>query len=53
MDNRPSPAKISCPKVSDSFARTRLFKLLDSARRKPLVWVMGPPGCATDGIFPC
>ena len=44
MDNRPSPAKISRPKASDSFARTRLFKLLDSARRKPLIWVMGPPG---------
>ncbi len=44
MDNRPSPAKISRPKTSDSFARTRLFKLLDSARRKPLTWVMGPPG---------
>ena len=44
MDNRPSPAKISRPKTSDSFARTRLFKLLDGARRKPLIWVMGPPG---------
>lgn len=44
MDNRPSPAKISRPKAGDSFARTRLFRLLDSARRKPLVWIMGPPG---------
>jgi LuxR family transcriptional regulator, maltose regulon positive regulatory protein len=44
MDNRPSPAKISRPKASDTFSRTRLFKLLDRARRKPLIWVMGPPG---------
>ena len=44
MDNRPSPAKISRPKTSDTFARTRLFRLLDSFRRKPLIWVMGPPG---------
>jgi LuxR family transcriptional regulator, maltose regulon positive regulatory protein len=44
MDNRPSPAKISRPKTSDTFSRTRLYKLLDRARRKPLIWVMGPPG---------
>jgi len=44
MDSRPSPAKISRPKASDSFARPRLFKLLDRARHKPLIWVMGPPG---------
>ena len=44
MDSRPSPAKISRPKTSDTFARTRLFKLLDHARRKPLIWIMGPPG---------
>ena len=44
MDNRPSPAKISRPKTSDTVARTRLFKLMDRARRKPLIWIMGPPG---------
>jgi ATP/maltotriose-dependent transcriptional regulator MalT/DNA-binding SARP family transcriptional activator len=44
MDNRPSPAKISRPKTSNTYARTRLFKLLDGARRKPLIWIMGPPG---------
>lgn len=44
MDNRPSPAKISRPKARDTFARKRLFKLLDQVRRKPLIWIMGPPG---------
>jgi LuxR family transcriptional regulator, maltose regulon positive regulatory protein len=44
MDHRPSPAKISRPKASDTFSRTRLFKILDRARHKPLIWVMGPPG---------
>lgn len=44
MDSRPSPAKISRLKASDNFARPRLFRLLDRARRKPLIWVMGPPG---------
>jgi ATP/maltotriose-dependent transcriptional regulator MalT/DNA-binding SARP family transcriptional activator len=44
MDNRLSPAKISRPKASDTVARRRLFKLLDRARRKPLLWIMGPPG---------
>ena len=44
MDHRPVPAKITRPTPGETFPRTRLFKLLDRARRRPLVWVMGPPG---------
>jgi ATP/maltotriose-dependent transcriptional regulator MalT/DNA-binding SARP family transcriptional activator len=44
MDHRPVPAKITRPAPGETFPRTRLFKQLDRARRRPLVWVMGPPG---------
>lgn len=40
----PVPAKITCPGSSDLYLRHRLFKMLDKARKKPLVWVAGPAG---------
>jgi ATP/maltotriose-dependent transcriptional regulator MalT/DNA-binding SARP family transcriptional activator len=39
-----SLAKISRPKLSEVFARPRLFRLLDSTRKRKLCWVAGPPG---------
>jgi len=44
MDNRPVPAKVARPQAADSTPRPRLFKWLDHARRRPVIWVMGPPG---------
>jgi len=44
MDHRTIPAKITRPTPGDSFPRTRLFKQLDRSRRRPVVWLMGPPG---------
>ena len=44
MENRPVPAKVTRPQLGDSFPRSRLFKWLDHARRRPLIWIMGPPG---------
>lgn len=37
-------SKISPPKLAAVFPRTRLFRLLDQSRKKPVVWVSGPPG---------
>lgn len=39
-----SIAKITRPAVSDVLHRKRLFHLLDNARKRPVVWIMGPPG---------
>lgn len=41
---RHSIAKITRPAVSDVLHRKRLFHLLDNARKRPVVWIMGPPG---------
>ena len=40
----PSLAKISRPSSSGVFPRHRLFRLLDSSRSKPIIWITGPPG---------
>ena len=37
-------AKLSRPRQSGVFPRERLFKLLDDARQRPLVWISAPPG---------
>lgn len=39
-----SLAKITRPVPGEVFERNRLFRLLDSKRRRPIVWVSGPPG---------
>ena len=38
------PAKVVRPPCSGALPRGRLFRLLDRARRRPVVWVAGPPG---------
>lgn len=43
-DNHVAPAKITRPRLSDITPRPRLFQRLDRARRRPLIWLMGPPG---------
>jgi len=37
-------AKISRPLLPGSYPRKRLFRVLDRARRKPILWISGPPG---------
>jgi ATP/maltotriose-dependent transcriptional regulator MalT/DNA-binding SARP family transcriptional activator len=37
-------AKLSRPRLYDALPRNRLFRLLDEARRHPLIWVAAPPG---------
>lgn len=39
-----TPAKITSPKPQGVLARPRLFKLLDGARSRPLIWITAPPG---------
>jgi len=44
MDKRPAPAKVTRPLPAASFPRPRLYKELDRAWRRPLVWISGSPG---------
>ncbi len=43
---RPSPklAKLTRPQASKAVLRNRLFKSLDEAEERPIVWIHGPPG---------
>jgi len=38
-------AKVTRPILTGVFQRIRLFDLLDSLRKRPVVWVTGPAGC--------
>jgi len=45
MRQKPPPiAKINRPVLAGHFPRKRLFRLLDECRKRPVVWVSGPPG---------
>ena len=41
---RAAISKITKPRVSKVYPRKRLFRLLDRARNKPVVWINGPAG---------
>ena len=43
-NKRISISKITKPKISRVYLRQRLFRLLDHAREKPVVWINGPAG---------
>lgn len=40
----PPPAKVTVPSLPRILRRTRVFTELDEHLRRPLVWVVGPPG---------
>jgi LuxR family transcriptional regulator, maltose regulon positive regulatory protein len=44
--HKPSPklAKLTRPQASNAVLRHRLFKRLDDAQERPVVWIHGPPG---------
>ena len=44
VTREPQPAKLSRPGLFGVVARERLFARLDEARRRPVVWITGPPG---------
>ncbi len=50
MDNRSSPAKITRPRTGEVVPRHRLFRILDRARAKPFLWIMGPPGAGKTAL---
>lgn len=43
-------AKLTRPKLHNVLARERLFALLDAARERALVWVVGPPGAGKTAL---
>ncbi len=38
-------AKITRPLLTEVFPRKRLFEALDRSRKRPVIWIAGPPGC--------
>lgn len=40
----PQLAKLTRPRLHGAVTRERLFRTLDDKRRRPVVWVSGPPG---------
>ena len=43
-------AKITCPASTGYFPRHRLYRLLDKARKAPVLWITGPPGCGKTAL---
>jgi LuxR family maltose regulon positive regulatory protein len=43
-------AKITRPSSKRIFPRKRLFRLVDSGRDRPILWVFGPPGCGKTAL---
>lgn len=43
-EKRVFPAKVTPPEITGYFPRKRLFRLLDDARKRPVVWISAPPG---------
>jgi len=41
---RTVPAKVTQPEIKKYFPRKRLFRLLDAARKRPVIWISAPPG---------
>jgi len=50
MASNPPIAKVTCPASTGYFPRHRLYRLLDKARRTPLLWITGPPGCGKTAL---
>ena len=42
--------KITRPDAHGLFLRKRLFRTLDAERRRPVIWVSGPPGCGKTAL---
>jgi ATP/maltotriose-dependent transcriptional regulator MalT len=44
------PAKISVPRLAETYARSRVFRAIDAARRKRVVWIAGPAGAGKTSV---
>jgi LuxR family transcriptional regulator, maltose regulon positive regulatory protein len=51
MASFPPIAKVSRPIPSGFYPRRRLYRLLDKARKVPLLWITGPPGCGKTSLI--
>ncbi len=43
-DNSVSIAKITRPVLTGNYPRKRLFRLIDKAKKRQILWISGPPG---------
>ena len=50
MRTTPPIAKVTCPTSTGYFQRHRLYRLLDKARKAPVLWITGPPGCGKTAL---
>jgi len=50
MASAPPIAKVTCPSSTGCFPRHRLYRLLDKARKAPVLWITGPPGCGKTAL---
>ncbi len=50
MRTDPPIAKVTCPASTGYFPRRRLYRLLDKARKTPVLWITGPPGCGKTAL---
>jgi LuxR family transcriptional regulator, maltose regulon positive regulatory protein len=44
------PAKISSPRLTEIYRRTRLFRALDETRRKRAIWITAPAGAGKTSV---
>jgi DNA-binding SARP family transcriptional activator len=44
VNKGPAVFKVIRPQPREAYPRTRLFRLLDRARKRKLIWIAGPPG---------
>ena len=51
MRTAPPIAKVTCPTSTGYFPRYRLYRLLDKARKAPVLWITGPPGCGKTALI--
>jgi len=50
MGYAPPIAKVTPPVSSGYYPRQRLYRLLDKARKAPVLWITGPPGCGKTAL---
>jgi LuxR family maltose regulon positive regulatory protein len=51
MGYDPPIAKVTRPASTGYFPRPRLYRLLDKARKAPVLWITGPPGCGKTALI--